>query len=117
MLLPKKYVRDRVILLLLSINAFLTLLTIVLILLRIGAANGSFISQYRATLGVNVFKPGNLLDILSFGVFAVLIFGINFILSARMYRIHRQLSVVILAIGMVLLIFAIIVSNALLVLR
>lgn len=117
MLLPKKYVRDRVILLLLSVNAFLTLLTIILILFRIGAANGSYISQYRATLGVNVFKPGSVLDILSFGIFAVLVFVINFVLSARTYRIHRQLSVVILTLGALLLVFAIIVSNALLLLR
>ena len=117
MLLPKKYVRDRAILLLLSVNAFLTLLTIILILFRIGDANGSYIAQYRATLGVNVFKPGSIFDILSFGVFALLVFAINFVLSARTYRIHRQLSIVILSIGALLLIFAIIVSNALLLLR
>jgi hypothetical protein len=117
MLLPKKYLRDRVILLLLSFNAFLAVLTIILILFRIGAAEGSFISQYRATSGVNVFKPGSILDILSFGVFAGVVFVINFVLSARTYRIHRQLAVVILAVGALLLIFGIIVSNALLVLR
>src|SRR5690348_6719330 len=117
MLLPKKYVRDRVVLLLLSVNAFLTVLTVILILFRLGDANGSFIGQYRSNLGVNVFRPGSVVDILSFGVFALLVFAINFVLSARTYRVHRQLSVVILAIGALLLIFAIIVSNALLVLR
>jgi hypothetical protein len=117
MLLPKKYLRDRAVLLLVSINAFLALLTIILILFRLGDSGGSFISQYRSNLGVNVFKPGGIIDIFSFAVFAVVVFAVNFILSARTYRIHRQLSVVILSIGALLLVFAIIVSNALLVLR
>lgn len=117
MVLPKKYVRDRVILLLLSVNAFLALLIILMLLLRIGDASGNYIVQYRATYGVNTFRPGKLVDLLSFGLFALLVFGVNFIMSARTYRIHRQLAVVILFLGALLLVFALIVSNALLVLR
>lgn len=117
MVLPKKYVRDRVILLLLSINAFLVLLTILTLLLRLGDSSGNYIVQYRASFGVNTFRPGKLIDLLSFGVFALVVFAINFVMSARTYRIHRQLSVVILSIGALLLVFGLIVSNALLVLR
>lgn len=117
MLLPKKYVRDRVILILLSINAFLMVLTIVLLLLRIGDASGSYIAQYRSSFGVNSFKQGSILDLLSFGMYAVLVTVVNFVLSARTYRIHRQLAIVILSIGAMLLVFGLIVSNALLVLR
>lgn len=117
MVLPKKYVRDRGILLLLSINAFLTLLVILLLLLRIGDSSGNYIVEYRASYGVNTFRPGRLVDLLSFGVFALMVFGINFVMSARTYRIHRQLAIVILALGALLLVFALIVSNTLLVLR
>jgi hypothetical protein len=117
MLLPKKYVRDRVILLLLSVNAFLALLTILLLLLRLGDASGNYIVQYRSTYGVNTFRPGKLVDLLSFGMFALVVLAVNFVMSARTYRIHRQLSVVILCIGALLLVFGLIVSNALLVLR
>ncbi|MCA9324741.1 hypothetical protein KDA23_01570 [Candidatus Saccharibacteria bacterium] len=117
MVLPKTYVRDRVILLLLSINAFLVLLMLLTLLLRLGDASGNYIVQYRATYGVNNFRPGKLVDLLSFGVFALVVFGVNFVMSARTYRIHRQLAVVILSIGALLLVFSLIVSNALLVLR
>ncbi len=117
MVLPKKYLRDRLILLLLSINAFVALMTVLFIGMRVGSSSGSYIVQYRLTLGVNDFTRGGVSDILSFIVFALGVLSINFILSARTYRIHRQLSVVILSVGALLLVFGFIVSNALLVLR
>jgi hypothetical protein len=117
MLLPKNYIHDRLILLLLSVNAFAVLITILSIIMRIGSSSGSYIVQYRLTLGVNDFTRGSIGDILSFISFAVVVLAINFVLSARTYRIHRQLSVVILSVGALLLIFGFIVSNALLVLR
>lgn len=117
MTLPKKYVRDRVILLLLSVNAFLAILTVVLVTFRLGDGSGSYIVQYRPNLGVNAFKAGGVSQLLSFAVFAVGIAAVNFVLSVRTYHIHRQLSIVILGVGSLLLLFGLIVSNALLVLR
>lgn len=118
MTLTKKFFHDHFVLLLLSINAFLAVAGSLLILLRLGTSHGSsFIVQYRNTPGVDDFRTGTALDLFSFIAFAALVFAVHAVLSHSAYKIHRQLSVFILALGILLLTLSIIVSNALLVLR
>jgi len=106
------------VLLLLGVNAFLAFLATLSVLFRLsGAAANGYIVQYRADLGISAFKTGGALSILSFVVFALLVFAVHLLLSLRTYPIRRQLSVVILGLGTLLLILGIIVSNALLILR
>jgi hypothetical protein len=115
---PKKYFHDHFVLLLLSINAFLAVAGSIFILLRLSTSHGSgYIVQYRASLGINAFKTGHVLDLLSFIAFAVLVLTVHVMLSLRAYNIHRQLAITILALGILLLALTIIISNALLVLR
>jgi hypothetical protein len=115
---PRKYFHDHVVLLLLSIEVFLALLTTVLVLLRLTSEHGNgYIIQYRSSLGINAFKTGSIAEILSFIVFAYAVLLIHISLSLRTYHIQRQLSIAILALGILLLVLTIIVSNALLVLR
>lgn len=114
----KKYFHDHFILLLLSVNAFLAVAGSIFILLRLSTSHGTgYIVQYRASLGINAFKTGQVIDILGFIVFAILALAIHTALSLRAYHIHRQLAITILSLGILLLVLAIIVSNALLVLR
>lgn len=117
MTIPKNYLHDRPILLLVSVNAFLALLLVILTLARLDAGHSSYIVQYRSNLAINAFKSGSSLELLSFVVFGPLVLAIHTALSLRVYLIHRQLSVVVLSLGTLLLALAIIVSNALLVLR
>lgn len=115
----KNYFQDRLVLLLLSINAFLTLLATLSVLFRLqgaGASNG-FIVQYRANVGISGFKTGSVLSLISFIGFALIVFAANTVLSMRTYHIRKQLAVVVLGLGTLLLILNIIVGNALLVLR
>lgn len=115
---PKKYFHDHFVLLLLSINAFLAVAGSIFILLRLSTSHGSgYIVQYRASLGINAFKTGHVLDLLSFIAFAALVLAVHVVLSLRAYNIHRQLAIAILALGILLLALTIIISNALLVLR
>ncbi len=115
---PKKYFHDHVVLLLLTIQGFLTLLTTILVLLRLSSEHGNgYIVQYRSSLGINAFKTGGLSELLSFIVFAWLILIIHAVLSIRTYPIQRRLAVAILSLGILLLVLCIIISNALLVLR
>jgi hypothetical protein len=115
---PRKYFHDHFVLLLLSIQVFLTLLTTVLVLLRLSSEHGgSYIVQYRSSLGIDAFKTGSITELLSFIVFVFIVLAANLTLSFRSYRIHRQLAIAILSFGLLLLVLAIIVSNALLVLR
>lgn len=114
----KKYFHDHFVLLLLSVNAFLAIAGSIFILLRLSTSHGTgYIVQYRASLGINAFKTGGVGDILAFIAFAALIVVAHTMLSMRIYNIHRQLAITVLSMGVLLLILAIIISNALLVLR
>jgi len=116
--ISKKYFQDRTVLLLASVNAFLALLAIISVLLRMqGSSAAGFIVQYRANLGISAFKTGGIGDILSFIGFAILILAIHLILSYRVYHIKRQLSLLVLSLGVLLLLLCVIVSNALLALH
>jgi len=118
---PKKYFHDHLVLLLLSINVFLALAESIYVLLRLGTSHGTgYIVQCRDCsnqLSINKFSNGNVVDILALVAFALLVLAINIMLSLGAYKVHRQLAVVILALGILLLTLTVIVSNALLVLR
>ncbi len=117
--IPKKYLHDKLILLLISANVFLAFLGIVLIFLRlnIGEGSGGYIVQYRSNLGISAFKTGSVTGLLSYVGFALLVVTIGFVLSIRTYTIRKELSLAILISGVVLLLTAIITSNALMVLH
>ena len=118
MAVTKKYFQDHLVLLLLSVNAFLAIAGSIFILLRLSTSHGTgYIVQYRASLGIDAFKTGSIADLLGFVVFALMVLVIHTVLSVRAYEIHRQLAIVILALGILLLVMTVIVSNALLVLR
>ena len=112
-----KFFHDRAVLLLLSINAFLTLLVAVSVLFRLQGGGDGFIVQYRGNLGISAFKTGGVEQIISFVLFALLVFIAHGLLSWRSYSIRRQLAVVILALGTLLLLICLIVSDSLLTLR
>lgn len=117
MRIPKNYFQDRIVLLLLTGNIFLTLLAAIWVLLRLISSHGTgYIVQFRPTLGIDAFKTGSVFDLLSFIAFAFIVFATHLFLSMRTYHIHRQMSVAILSLGVLLLLLTIIVSNALLVL-
>lgn len=114
----RKYFHDHLVLLLLSVNAFLSLAAGLFVLLRLSAGHGNgYIVQYRPSLGINAFKTGSVTELLGFIGFALVIFVVHVMLSMRAYHVHRQLAITILSMGILLLVLAIIVSNALLVLR
>ena len=118
MTIPKKYFHDRLILLLLSINVFLAFLASVWVLFKLDSGRSAgYIVQYRSSLGISSLKTGNSGELIAFIGFAVLVLVIHTLLSMRAYPIKREVSVVILALGVLLLLLSIIVSNALLVLR
>lgn len=117
-MIPKRYLHDRLVLLLLSINIFLAVLTSLWVLFKLDAGRSAgYIVQYRASLGISALKTGNASDLIAFIGFAALVLIIHTFLSIRAYPIRREVSIVILNLGILLLILTLIVSNALLVLR
>jgi hypothetical protein len=117
MTIPKQYFRDHVILLTNAVNAFLTLLTVVFLVSRLASTHSSYIVQYRQAGEAGSFTAGTVWQLIGFGIFAVLVLVANTILSMRLYQIHRQLAAAVLGMASLLLIFGLVVSNALLVLR
>ena len=114
----KKYFHDHVVLLLLSLQAFLAVAGSIFILLRLGSSHSTnYIVQYRSSLGIDRFQKGSVKELLAFIGFSLIVMVVHTVLSMRTYKIHKHLSAGILAMGILLLILSIIVSNALLVLR
>lgn len=118
---PKTYFHDHLVMLLLSINAFLAIGGALFLLLSLGSGHSNgYIIQCRDCsnpAAVNKFTNGGVSGLLSFVLFAILVLAAHSALSYRAYPIHRQLAVTILGLGLLLLVLMIIVSNALLVLR
>ena len=120
--IPTKYLHDRLVLLLLSTNVFLALASSIFMVLQLSARHTAtdYIVQCRDcsnTAYVNRFTHGSITELLSFILFALIVLAVHTMLSIRTYNIHRQLSITILGMGVLLLVITIIVSNALLVLR
>jgi hypothetical protein len=117
----QKYFRDHLVLLLLSVNAFLAVAVSLFILISLSTGHStSYIVQCRDCSDrdyVNKYTTGSVTSLLSFIVFAGLTLMANTLLSLRAYRIHRQLAVAILSLGVLLLVLAGIVSYFLLGLR
>ena len=114
----KKYLHDKLMLLLASSNVFLAFLCSVLVFLRIGGGDSDgYIVAYRPNLGIGAFTTGSTADVLGFAIFAGAVATVSIILSIGVYRVRRMLSALVLGSGVILLLMALIVSNALMVLR
>lgn len=112
--IPKNYFHDRLVLLLISMNTFLTIFTSLLILFRLRNGNNEgLIGQYHSNLGLSAFEPGSSGTYFSFILFAILVLGLHTVLSMKMYHRRRDYSTAILWMGLFLQILLLIVSNAL----
>lgn len=118
MQIPKKYFQDRFVLLLISINTFFALFGAAFILLRLDSAQGNnYIVQFRGNQGLDAYSSGGAMQLLSFIVFALFVLVFHTVLSIKIYTARRHFSLTVLAMGLLLLLVGIIVSNALLELR
>lgn len=117
--IPKQYLHDKLVLLLVSANIFFAFLCIILVFLRLNIGQGieGYVVEYRSNLGISALRLGNISSLFGFAGFAFLLVVANIVLSVRTYHIRRELSLAVLAAGVLLLVLAIIISNALMVLH
>jgi hypothetical protein len=80
----------------------------------LGQGVDGYIVEYRANLGLSAFHKGGIASILSFVLFAILTLTFNVLLSISTYPLRRTLALTVLGLGSLVLLLAIIVSNALL---
>ncbi len=115
---PKRFIHDRVVLLLLTANTFFAVLTTLLVLLKLdGSRTEGYIVQFRPSLGLSAYYKGDSLDIVSFAIFSLFVLVFHTYLSARVYSIRRHFAIAILGLGLLLIILSLVISNALLLLR
>lgn len=121
----KHFLQDQRVLVLVSVNVFMALLSITLITLKLIASQGktSFVTQFRSQPNAIDFVTGGVgfngtsIDMVSFIVAAVGFTVLGILLAYRAHSLSRQLAVVTLLLTNVLLLFLIAVSNILLGLR
>ena len=115
---PKRYIHDRLVLLLLSANVFFAILTSIFVLLKLdGSRADGYIVQFRPSLGLSGYIKGDTTGMISFIVFVLFIFVFHTVLSSRVYPVRRHFAIVILGMGLMLIIMSLVISNALLLLR
>mgnify|MGYP001176872202 CR=1 FL=1 len=121
----KHFLQDQRVLVLVSINVFMALLAIVLVVLKLIASQGktTYVTQFRSQPNAIDFVTGGVgfngtaIDMVSFIVAALSFMALGILLAYRAHSIHRQLAVATLSLTSVLLLFLIAVSNILLGLR
>lgn len=117
MVTTKRYLHDRFVLFFLAVNAFLALAIIASVLFRLGDTSDGYIQQYRSNLGLNGYRVGGVGQIISFAIFAIMVFVFQVVISFRVYDIKKQAAWVVLVLSTLLLILSLFVSSALIQLR
>lgn len=115
--IPKKYIHDRLILMIISVNVFLAILSCLMVTYHLtNSSTKQFWIQYRPSLSqVDAYKNGGAQAFIGFIFFSILVLAFHTLMSIKMYPIKRNYAITVLALGTLLLSLAIIVSNALLV--
>ena len=114
--LQKHFFHDRNILIILGINALLTIFGVLAVLLRVDSeSSGTHIVQYRSNLGIESLKSGSVNELRLFILFMLVVTVASAILSYRVYTHRRAFAFAVLGLSSVVLLFTIVVSNSLLV--
>ena len=113
----RRFFHDRVVLFLLTINGFLTLINVVVILLRLGGSGDNYIQAYRSNLGLSAITVGGVSELISFVIFAIGLFVFHLFFAIQFHKMRVVSSWVVMLLTTLLLILNFIVANALLDLR
>jgi hypothetical protein len=112
--IPKRFLHDRLVLLLLTAISILMVLGISLVLIRFDASrNPTTTIAYRPNITGSQYQSGKPIDIYSLALFILITAASSAVLSSRIYYLRRYLAIFILAAGVFLLLLSLIVSNAL----
>ena len=110
----KKYFQDRPILFLNLIVILGSIINVIAVVLRINTSQSIAIIRYQVALGLAGFQRASVSQLYSFAAAAILMAIVAVILSARLYKLRRNLSLLILWLTIIALLFNLIVSGAIL---
>ncbi|MES2971198.1 MAG: hypothetical protein V4702_02670 [Patescibacteria group bacterium] len=112
---PQRFIHDRVVLLLLSVNIFFTVLISVLIAFALtGGTDRLYVIEHRPSLGLSANRIGDSTQMTSLIVFVIFVLVFNTMLSVRSYPLRRNFAVVVLGMGTLLILLAGVISSFLL---
>ena len=90
------------------------IINVIAVTLRVNTSQSIAIIRYQVALGLAGFQRASVLQLYSFAVAAVLMAIVAVILSARLYKLRRNLSLLVLWLTIIALLFNLIVSGAIL---
>ena len=112
--LPKKYLHDRLVLLLITLIAVFLVIGVSIVLLRFDVSqNPTTTIAYRPSISGSSYVSGKPIDIYSLAVFMAITALGSVVLSSRIYNVRRALALFLLAGAVFLLILSAIVANSL----
>jgi hypothetical protein len=112
--LPKKFLHDRLVLLLLSVIAGLVVIGVSLVLLRFDVSrNPTTVAAYRPNISGTQYISGKPIDIYSLALFMIIISVAAIFISARVYEVKKPAAMFLLSATVFLLILSTIVANSL----
>jgi phosphate starvation-inducible membrane PsiE len=110
----KKFLQDKVVLLLISLIALLLVVGVSVVLLRFDVSkNPTTVVAYRPNISGASYQSGKPIDIYSMAVYIAVTAILGVFLSARIYKIRHSVSIFLLSSTALLLILATIVANSL----
>lgn len=110
----KKYFQDRQILFLNLVVILGALINIIAPLAWIDTSQTVATVRYIASLDIEGYKQGSVTELYGFALFAVIIAVTAVFVSARLYAQKRALSILILSLTVIVLLFNLLVSGAIL---
>jgi len=112
--LSKKFLHDRIVLVLITLIAIFVVVGVSVVLLRFDISkNPTTIVAYRPNISGSSYQSGKPIDIYSLAAYIAVTAVAAVVLSARIYTVKRSVSLFILSSAVFLLALATIVSNAL----
>lgn len=112
--LPKRFLHDRLVLLLITLLAVVLTIGVSTILIRFDISkNPTTIVAYRPNVSGSAYQSGKPIDIYSLAIFMLFTAAAAVAISSRIYNLRRSLSVFVLASTNFLLVLSAIVANAL----
>lgn len=112
--IPKRFLHDRLVLLLVTIISIFTVLGVSLVLIRFDASrNPTTTIAYRPNITGFQYQSGTPLDIYDMAIFMVVTAVAATALSSKTYYLRRSLAIFILYAAVFLLLISIIVANSL----
>lgn len=111
---PKKFLHDRLVLLLATLMAVLLAVGVLSVLIRYDISkNPTTIVAWRPNISGSSYQSGKPIDIYSLAIFMVIIGSAALFLGQKIYHLRRSIAVFVLASADFLLLLSVIVANAL----